>query len=103
MLWQTIARIAEVALLMSFGLILANIVWQMLNGRILVSGMLAHRNGRLRFHRLQMVGVTTLFAGGYVYEALAQGPSTSIPDISAPMLALLVGSHATYLGGKIIG
>lgn len=101
---QSIAKIVEFAILAWFALLLANIAWQMTTGQIYLSGMLVHRDGRrLRFHRLQMLAISTIFAAGYAIAALGKGPGTGMPDISTPMLALLIGSHATYLGGKVLG
>ncbi len=103
MIWQSTSKAIEVVVILWFVLLLAAVGWQMLTGRILVSGMLKHRSGRaFGFHRLQMAGVSLLFAAGYVIEALGKGPGSGMPDISTPMLALLVGSHATYLGGKAL-
>ena len=104
MIWQSVSKTVEVVVILWFVLLLAAVGWQLLTGRIYVSGMLKHRSGRaFGFHRLQMVGVSLLFAAGYVVEALARGPGDGMPDISTPMLALLIGSHATYLGGKALG
>jgi hypothetical protein len=104
MIWQPAAHLIEIAIVAWFLLVLATIGWQLASGRIWITGMLVHRgDGRLRFHRVQMLAVSLLFAAGYVITALGKGPGSAMPDISTPMLALLIGSHLAYLGGKALG
>ncbi|MEI9928310.1 MAG: hypothetical protein WDN44_12205 [Sphingomonas sp.] len=101
MLGDIVGRAVEWAILAWFALVLASIGWQVLAGRMPISGMVARRDGSgITFHRLQMVGVTLLFALAYLIDAIARGPGEGMPDISTPILAVLIGSHATYLGGK---
>lgn len=64
-----------------------------------MSLIMDRQTGRLSLHRVQMIGFSILFAIGYVIDVLTSKPAHSLPDISTPLLAALLGSHAAYLGG----
>ena len=103
MIWQSTARAIEAVVILWFVVLLAAVGWQLLTGRIVTSGVLQHRgDGGFGFHRAQMLAVTLLFATGYVIAALSKGPGDGMPNISPPLLAALLGSHAAYLGGKFL-
>lgn len=53
-------------------------------------------------HRIQLLCVTLIFAIGYLIEAVSRGPGQGMPDIAGPVLLALIGSQATYLGGKAL-
>lgn len=50
--------------------------------------------------RVQLLIVTILVAFDYLVNVLQSPDRESLPDVNASVLALLVGSHAIYLGGK---
>ena len=54
------------------------------------------------FHRSQLMVITLLFCAGYIVTAVGRDPDLGMPDISTPLLAALLGSHAAYLGGKLL-
>jgi hypothetical protein len=97
-----VARIIEWLLgLWLFGL-MALIVWRMLSGSILLTGLLRlEPKAPFGFDRLQLLAVTLLFAGGYAVAALAQDPGEGLPDISMPIMLVLMGSHGTYLAARV--
>jgi hypothetical protein len=97
-----VAPFVEYALLAWFGAMMVFIVYKLLDGTILTHGLISDRRGTsFAFHRLQLIAVTLLFAGGYIIAALGKGPGQAMPDIAPPLLAGLLGSHFTYLGGKL--
>jgi hypothetical protein len=72
-----------------------------LRGRILTAGLLRSRKtGGMSASRMQLLVMTILFGAGYFGAALAGSNPKSLPDIPFTLLAAVLGSHGTYLGGK---
>ncbi|HEX8623576.1 MAG TPA: hypothetical protein VF782_00715 [Allosphingosinicella sp.] len=91
-------------------LIMAFILFRMVSGHIILTGLLKlEPRAPFGFDRLQLVAVTLFFAVGYIVAALYRGPGDTLPDIPTPLLLVLIGSHGTYLAvkattiGRIIG
>ena len=100
MVWGDFAEFLK-WLLAAWMLAIAGIILvRMLSGQIILAGLLRlERNAPFGLDRLQLVAVTLLFAGGYVLAALtAEG--SDLPEIPAPLLLVLIGSHGTYLTVK---
>jgi len=103
MIWDVLAMMIRTALLGWFLILGLLILFRIFSGEIATSGLVRHAGeDGFGFHRLQLVAVTLLFAAGYVVAALRQPPGMGMPDISTPLLAALLGSHAAYLGGKLL-
>jgi hypothetical protein len=103
MIWDILATAIRTALLGWFLIVGLLILYQVMTGAIATSGLVRHAGEEsFGFHRLQLMGITLLFAAGYVVAALRQPPGLGMPDISTPLLAALLGSHAAYLGGKLL-
>lgn len=103
MIWDVVAIMIRTALLGWFLILGLLILFRIFSGEIATSGLVRHAGeDSFGFHRLQLVAVTLLFAAGYVVAALRQPPGMGMPDISTPLLAALLGSHAAYLGGKLL-
>lgn len=82
-------------------LVMGFILFHMLSGHIIVSGLLKPEpDAPFGLDRLQLLAVTLLFAAGYVVAALYRGPGDELPDIPAPLLLILIGSNGTYLAVK---
>lgn len=107
---RTLAEITTWLLAAWLFLVMGLIVFRMLSGQILMTGLLKlEPRAPFGFDRLQLVAVTLFFAGGYVVASLYRGPGDSLPDIPTPLLLILIGSNGTYLAvkattiGRIIG
>jgi hypothetical protein len=100
MTWTYIGATVEWTVLAWFFSILAVIVIQVIRGRILIAGMLGGSSG-VRIHRLQLLLVTLVFAGGYLARALAVAPGESLPDVPGALLVGILGSQGAYLGFKM--
>ncbi|TMJ16206.1 MAG: hypothetical protein E6G94_04830 [Alphaproteobacteria bacterium] len=82
-------------------LVMGLVVLRMIGGSISLTGLLKlEARAPFGFDRIQLVFVTLFFAGGYLVAALARGPGDNLPDIPAPLLLILLGSHGAYLGVK---
>lgn len=90
-------------MLLLVGLMLV-VVYKILTGGIEVSGLLTVKGGRddgsFSPARVQMLMATVLTAMYYLLRVLDRQSAASLPDLPAPLVAILGGSHAVYLGGK---
>jgi hypothetical protein len=103
MIWDILGTTIEVTILAWFAMIALLILYKIMTGTIAISNVVRHAGEEsFGFHRAQLLAVTLLFAAGYVIIALRQPAGLGMPDISTPMLAALLGSHAAYLGGKLL-
>jgi hypothetical protein len=103
MLWTLVSAVIRMTILGWLGLFALTIMYQIMAGRIYLGNVISHdREQSFGFHRLQLIGVTLLFAAGYIVTALGQPADQGMPDISTPLLAALLGSHVAYLGGKLL-
>lgn len=103
MYWSYLGLIIESAILLWFAGLVAIVAVQMTNGQIIVAGMLKRRRtGRFKFHRLQMLAMTLLFAGVYLLKALTLAPGEGLPNVPVLLLLTLFGSQATFLAGKAL-
>lgn len=97
-----VASFIEYVLLAWFAAVGLFIGYKLFDGTIIMDGLTAERSGEsFTFHRLQLIVVTIVFAAGYIIAALGKGPGQGMPDIAPPLLAGLLGSHFTYLGGRL--
>ncbi|MBV9931756.1 MAG: hypothetical protein JO013_12535 [Alphaproteobacteria bacterium] len=86
-----------------FAALAAILLLRLATGAIPLDGLLKHdrRTLTFQFHRLQLVAVTLMMAGGYLILAIARGGhAQSLPDVTPPFLLAVAGSHLTYLGNK---
>jgi len=103
MIWGTLAAIMKVTILGWFLIVGLFLLYKIMTNGIGTDGLLRHAGeDHFGFHRAQLMAFTLLFAIGYVMFALRQPAAAGMPDISTPMLAALLGSHAAYLGGKLL-
>jgi hypothetical protein len=103
MSWWAITKFVEVTVALWFGAIALMVVVRIVTGAIPLDGMLKHdpRSAGFDFHRLQLVAVTLMMAGGYLILAVQRGHAPSLPDVTPPFLLAVAGSHLTYLGNKL--
>ncbi|MFN7938087.1 MAG: hypothetical protein U0R19_32460 [Bryobacteraceae bacterium] len=84
-----------------FAVLSATVFLQFLTGRIRMRGMLLDTDGKGHSPaRLQML-VFTLF-GAMQYLTMAVKDPTRLPEPSPEMLTLLGGSHALFMGSKVV-
>lgn len=93
----------EIIILMG-GLMVA-VVYKLFTGGVTLSGLLTVKGGdddnTFSPARLQML-MSTLLAGMYYLLQVINNPSaTRLPDVPTPLVGMLGGSHAIYLGGKV--
>jgi hypothetical protein len=82
-------------------LIFAIVLYRMARGQIILTGLLRiEAKAPFGFDRLQLVGVTLLFAIGYAIFALNIDQLETLPEIPTPLLLVLIGSNGTYLAVK---
>jgi glycerol uptake facilitator-like aquaporin len=85
-----------------FGLVLYKIVV----GEIPLAGLLDAKqpDGRRAFSpaRLQLLIFTVVVAGYYLHLVIANPHRDSLPDLPPSVVGALGGSHAAYLGGKVL-
>jgi hypothetical protein len=84
---------------------LAGIVFmRMLDGtirtRYLLHGRRADGTRYFSPERVQLLVITILVAFNYLLSVLDDRAARSLPDVAPSTLALLLGSHGLYLGGK---
>lgn len=90
-----------------FLLALAGIIaFQILSGRINTKGLLCGngkklvKSGPISPARVQLL-LSTLGMAFYYLGQVMTNPTHGLPDVSASWPAVLGGSHAIYLGGKV--
>ena len=77
------------------------IFYRMASGKIRLTGLMRiTARAPFGFDRIQLLFVTLLVAAGYAVLALASGPDKAMPNISTPLLLVLIGSNGTYLAAK---
>jgi hypothetical protein len=81
------------------------VVYKLFTGGVTLSGLLMVKGGdddnTFSPARLQML-MSTVLAGMYYLLQVINNPSTnSLPDVPTPLVGILGGSHAIYLGGKV--
>ncbi len=81
------------------------VVYKLLTGGMNLSGLLEVKGGvddeTFSPARSQMLMATVLAAMYYLLQVINNPSSTSIPDVPTPLVGVLAGSHAIYLGGKV--
>src|SRR5438309_12119403 len=102
MSWIWLPRFVEITVAIWFAAIGGIVLLRMITGAIPLDGMLKHDRRRfgLQFHRLQLLAVTLMMAGGYLILALGRRHGDPLPNVSPPILLAVAGSHLTYLGNK---
>jgi len=102
MTWWALKIVVEISVAVWFAAITLIVVARMITGAIPLDGMLKHdrRAPSFQFHRLQLVAVTLLMAGGYLILSLGRGHARTLPDVEPVFLLAVAGSHLTYLGNK---
>ncbi len=101
MLSMRLGPIVEVAICFCLIGMAVAVLAGMLSGRIVLTGLLGNGDGSgFRFHRLQMMAVTSCFGLGYLIDAMTKAPGDAMPNVPTVLLLLLLGSHGVYLGGK---
>jgi hypothetical protein len=91
----------EIIILMS-GLMVV-VAYKLFTGGVTLSGLLTVKGDDNSFSpaRLQML-MSTVLAGMYYLLLVINNPSSSsLPDVPTPLVGILGGSHAIYLGGKV--
>lgn len=99
-MFVVLAEAIRIALLAWLGAVLLLVLHRIVADRLIHTSLVIDRTtGNVSLHRLQMIGISVVFAGAYLVDALSGDPAKGLPDISTPLLAALLGSHAAYLGG----
>ena len=82
-------------------LVFVIVLYRMARGQIILAGLLRlEKKAPFGIERLQLVGVTLLFAIGYAIFALDAEQLRTLPDIPTPLLLILIGSNTAYLAVK---
>jgi hypothetical protein len=81
------------------------VVCKLFTGSVTLSGLLTVKGGdddnTFSPARLQMLMSTMLAGMYYLLQVINSPPSNSLPDVPTPLVGILGGSHAIYLGGKV--
>jgi hypothetical protein len=81
------------------------VVYKIFSGGVTLSGLLMVKGGddddTFSPARLQMLMSTVLAGMYYLLQVINSPPSNSLPDVPTPLVGILGGSHAIYLGGKV--
>ena len=81
------------------------VVYKLFNGDVTLSGLLMVKGGdddnTFSPARLQMLMSTVLAGMYYLLQVINNHSSNSLPDVPTPLVGILGGSHAIYLGGKV--
>jgi hypothetical protein len=106
------ARTFVLSLELWLAALIAVVVFRLASGRINLRGIFVTRLeelGRVRpnFERVQHLWVTISILVAYVAETVstssnAAPPLKTMPDVSPQLIAAMVGTHALYLGGKLV-
>jgi len=84
-------------------MIFIHVIWRIFSGYIDISGIFSrYSGGPAEISRIQLISLTIYFAVGYVIASLNRNIGAGMPDISEVVLGVLIGSHVTYLGAKIL-
>ena len=76
------------------------VLYKMLNGRIIMTGLFGGASSLIAVHRVQMLAITLYVALDYIQRVATAHSFGSLPDEPHDMLLLLGGSHTLYLGGQ---
>ncbi len=108
-----IAKLFATALQIWLIVLFVTLAYRMLSGSTNVTGLLRTRNagagagagtGAVEAERVQLFIAFLLALVFYAKEAIAQtqtGMATSLPEAPEELIAILTGSNALYLSGKI--
>ncbi len=81
------------------------VVYKLFTGGVTLSSLLMVKGGAddntFSPARLQMLMSTVLAGMYYLLQVINNPPSNSLPDVPTPLVGILGGSHAIYLGGKV--
>ena len=81
------------------------VVYKLFTGGVTLSSLLMVKGGAddntFSPARLQMLMSTVLAGMYYLLQVINNPPSNSLPDVPIPLVGILGGSHAIYLGGKV--
>src|ERR1700687_2374444 len=81
------------------------VVSKLFTGGVTLSGLLMVKggddDGTFTPARLHMLMSPTLAAMYYLLQVINNPTSNSLPDVPTPLVGILGGSHAIYLGGKV--
>ena len=81
------------------------VVYKLFTSGVTLSGLLTVKGGSddntFSPARLQMLMSTLLAGMYYLLQVINNPPSNSLPDVPTPLVGILGGSHAIYLGGKV--
>jgi len=103
MMWGSIALVMKWTILGWFGAIALLILYKIMTDEILIDGLTCNPgDSSFSFHRSQLLIITICFAVAYTLIALGQPAGKGLPDIATPILAALLGSHAAFIGGKLL-
>lgn len=105
-----IAKYFAAALVIWLIALLALMIYRMLSGSVNLAGLFRTRggagtpSGRIEAERVQLLIAFFFALAFYAKAAVAQaqtGMATSLPEAPEELIAILTGSNALYLGGKI--
>lgn len=89
------------------GGLMAAVVYKLLTGGIDMSGLLTVKGGKddgtMSAGRVQMMMATLYTALYYLMQLIGNPHTGSLPPVPGPLVGVLAGSHAIYLGGKAFG
>ena len=81
------------------------VAYKLFTGGVTMEGLLTVKGGgddnTFSPARLQMLMSTVLAGMYYLLQVINNPASTSLPDVPTPLVGILGGSHAIYLGGKV--
>jgi hypothetical protein len=83
----------------------AVVLWKLLTGAISLTGLLDSFEGGKRSSspaRMQLLLFTLVSAGQYLLDVWKNPTVDALPAVPQPVLAMVAGSQALYLGGKAL-
>jgi len=104
---QGLVIAARWEMILLLGGLMVVVAYKMLTGGIDCSGLLTVKGGTddqsFSPARVQMLMATVITGVYYLLQVFDSRSVDSLPDLPAPMVAMLGGSHAVYLGAKARG
>ncbi|MGH6871330.1 MAG: hypothetical protein ACREHE_07480 [Rhizomicrobium sp.] len=106
---HALGTILQYGLLIWLGAVGLAVAYRLLNGDMIVTGMLAHdgaggRSGETTPERMQLMAVMLGAAFAYIWQAVDAfhgGHIKSLPEVPQNLLLIFGGSNVLYLSGKI--
>jgi len=101
-----VTKLAVVEAVVLVGGFFGVVLYKIVIGEISLAGLLSSKEpgGRATFSpaRLQLLIFTAVVAGHYLNKVIADPRQDALPSLPLSVLLALGGSHAAYLGGKVV-